>query len=178
MPNAISAHLETVGGIVARLEAIGLEPILVGGMALVVLGSRRVTRDFDFLVSFHTASIEPLLDIFYAAGFELASRVDADGDIVRTIDNRRVAAIRLRLDTPTSVYFLNRTTGLRIDLLFDFPVPAHELIPRTQKIKIQSQTFRLAARRDLLKLKQIAYKDRKSAADRHDIMFLKKRPQR
>ena len=46
-----SDHLETVGDLAARLHALGLTPILVGGMALVVLGSRRVTRDFDFLMS-------------------------------------------------------------------------------------------------------------------------------
>jgi len=40
-------HLQTVGEIVQGLRALGLEPVLVGGMALVVLGSRRVTRDFD-----------------------------------------------------------------------------------------------------------------------------------
>ena len=43
-------HLETVGDLAARLQTLDLTPILVGGMALVVLGSRRVTRDFDFLM--------------------------------------------------------------------------------------------------------------------------------
>ena len=32
------------------LDDLGLEPVLVGGMALVVLGSRRVTRDYDLVV--------------------------------------------------------------------------------------------------------------------------------
>src|SRR5207247_9206473 len=39
------AGLETVGEIVEGLRALGLAPVMVGGMALVVLGSRRVTRD-------------------------------------------------------------------------------------------------------------------------------------
>ena len=43
-------HLQAVGDIVQDLRALGLEPVLVGGMALVVLGSRRVTRDFDFVI--------------------------------------------------------------------------------------------------------------------------------
>jgi hypothetical protein len=34
-------HLDTVGEIVEELRGLGLEPVLVGGMALVVLGSRR-----------------------------------------------------------------------------------------------------------------------------------------
>ena len=49
------------------------------------------------------------------------------GDVTATIDNPRVAVTRLRLDAPASAYFLNPETGLRIDLLFDFPLPAAEL---------------------------------------------------
>ena len=44
-------HLDTVGEVVEALRRRGLEPVLVGGMALVVLGSRRVTRDFDFVIA-------------------------------------------------------------------------------------------------------------------------------
>lgn len=43
-----TAHLDAVGNVVEALAGLGLPPVLVGGMALVVLGSRRVTRDFDF----------------------------------------------------------------------------------------------------------------------------------
>ena len=46
-----NGHLERVGELSMALRELGLEPILVGGMALVVLGSRRVTRDFDFVIS-------------------------------------------------------------------------------------------------------------------------------
>lgn len=42
-----ATHLESVGSVVGALTDLGLSPVLVGGMALVVLGSRRVTRDFD-----------------------------------------------------------------------------------------------------------------------------------
>ena len=90
-----ATHLDTVGKLVAALDDLGLEPVLVGGMALVVLGSRRVTRDFDFVVARPDASVGPLLDVLYDRGFELACRVDAAGDVRATIDNRRVAAARL-----------------------------------------------------------------------------------
>ncbi len=46
-----SSHLDVVGELFEALARLGLEPVLVGGMALVVLGSRRVTRDFDLLVA-------------------------------------------------------------------------------------------------------------------------------
>jgi len=36
--------------VVAELESAGYECVLVGGMALVTMGSQRLTRDFDLMV--------------------------------------------------------------------------------------------------------------------------------
>ena len=121
--------IDVVGEIVEALEAEGLTPVLVGGMAMVVLGSRRVTRDFDFLVSGEGLDPKKIMAIFYKRGFELASRLNNQGDITVTIDNQNIASMRLKLDAPSSVYFFNRKIGLRIDLLFDFPVRAAEIVP-------------------------------------------------
>lgn len=44
-------HLRTIGEIVAGLRSLHLDPVLVEGMALVVLGSRRVTRESDFVIA-------------------------------------------------------------------------------------------------------------------------------
>jgi hypothetical protein len=62
-------HLQTVGEIVQGLRALGLEPVLVGGMALVVLGSRRVTRDFDFVIAHPGDRLTRTIDLFYNRGF-------------------------------------------------------------------------------------------------------------
>lgn len=168
-------YIEEVGQVIEEMERFGLLPVLIGGMALVILGSPRVTKDFDFLISTEALDREKLLKIFYKKGFELASRVNKEGNIVRTIDNQKIAALRLRLDSPSSIYFLNRQTGLRIDLLFDFPLPAREIASRAEKKKIRSYTFRIASRKDLLRLKEIAHKERSLASDAQDLEFLKKR---
>jgi len=170
-----ATHLEDVGNVVEALDDLGLAPVLVGGMALVVLGSRRVTRDFDFVVTRSDAALGPLLDVLYDRGFELASRVDAAGDVTATIDNRRVAAARLRLDAPSSAYFLNPATGLRIDLLFDFPFPAAALARRATTLKVRSAVLRIASEADLLRLKKIARTHRSSPGDAEDIAFLEAR---
>lgn len=47
---AAAGLLDEAGRVVAALTRLGLEPILVGGMALVTLGSRRVTCGFDFVI--------------------------------------------------------------------------------------------------------------------------------
>jgi len=168
-------QLETVGKVVDQLTNLGLEPVLVGGMALVMLGSRRVTRDFDFVIAKPDAQLEPLLDVFYERGMELASRVDANGDVTATIGSRKVAGIRLRLDAPLTVYFFNRESGLRIDLLFDFPLPASTLLENSTRKKVRSQVFRIASEADLLRLKKIATAHRSLSADAEDIAFLEAR---
>ena len=167
--------LESAGSVVEALSELGLSPVLVGGMALVVLGSRRVTRDFDFVVASPGDALDLLLDVFYDRGFELASRVDAAGVVAATIGNRRVAAARLRLDAPASAYFLNPGSGLRIDLLFDFPLPAALLARRATAVKARSRALRVASEADLLRLKKIASAHRASPGDAEDIAFLEAR---
>lgn len=165
-------HLQVVGEVAAELRALGLQPVLVGGMALVILGSRRVTRDFDLMVAHPGSQLDRVIEILYARGLELVSRLDAAGDPVTTIDNRRVAAARLRLDAPASAYFYNRETRLRIDLLFDFPVDAAPLAARATRMTIRSQVFEIASAPDLLALKKIAAAARSEPGDAQDIAFL------
>jgi hypothetical protein len=169
------SHLESVGRVVAALGDLGHEPVLVGGMALVVLGSRRVTRDFDFVVAAPGAQLPRLLDVFYDDGLELASRVNTAGDVIATIANRRVATARLRMDAPSSAYFQNPRTGLRIDLLFDFPLPAAALVERATSTRIGSMALRVASEADLLQLKLLARAGRSSPGDSEDIAFLEAR---
>jgi len=167
--------VDTVGSVLERLTAAGFMPILVGGMALVLLGSRRVTSDFDFVIAHPGERLQELVDVFYDHRLELVSRLDNRGAPKTTIDNRRVAAIRLRLDTPDSAYFFERKTGLRVDLLFDFPVPAARLAPGATRFKVRSHEFAVAAEADLLELKRIAQKGRSFAGDAQDIEFLEAR---
>ncbi len=165
-------HLQTVGELADDLRALGLTPVLVGGMALVVRGSRRVTRDFDFVIGRPGDRLMPTLERLYARGLELVSRLDDAGNVVATITNRSVAAARLRLDQPVSAYFYNADTGLRVDLLFAFPIDAAALDARAAKMKIRSHVFAIASDEDLLALKRIAAAARSAPGDAEDIAFL------
>jgi hypothetical protein len=165
-------HLQTAGEIVDGLRDLGLQPVLVGGMALVVLGSRRVTRDFDFVIAHPGDRLARTIRLFYDRGLELVSRLNDMGDVISTIANRRVAIIRLRLDAPASAYFFNAETGLRIDLLFDYPVPASELAERATRTKIRAQVYDIASEQDLLRLKRLALAGRSAPGDAEDIAFL------
>jgi hypothetical protein len=131
-------------------------------MALVVLGSRRVTRDFDFVIAHPGDLLARTIDLFYERGLELVSGLTEMGEVISTISNRKVAAIRLRLDAPASAYFFNAETGLRVDLLFDFPISAAKLAERATRTKIRGHVFDVASEQDLLRLKRIAKR-----SDRH-----------
>jgi predicted nucleotidyltransferase len=171
-------HLRTVAKITQDLRGLGLEPVLVGGMALVVLGSRRVTRDFDFVVAHPAERLGSLVDVFYGHGLELVSRLDEDGSVTATINNPRVASTRLRLDTPANASFFNVRTGLRMDLLFDFPVPAADLVAHATRLTIRGQSLLMASEEDLLRLKRTAATARTVPGDADDIVFLESRKRR
>lgn len=171
-------HLQTVGDIVRGLRALELAPVLVGGMALVVLGSRRVTRDFDFVIAHPGDRLTRMIDLFYDRGLELVSRLNEAGDAIATIANRRVASVRLRLDAPASAYFFNARTGLRVDVLFDFPIPTARLVEHAARVKIRGYAFDVASEQDLLRLKRIARANRSAPGDAADIAFLKSRRKR
>lgn len=169
------SHLEIVGRVVKTLTDAGFEPILVGGMALVILGSQRVTRDFDFVIAHPRERLETVVDVLYEHGLELVSRLNDVGEVTATIANRRVAVSRIRLDRPASVHFCNPKTRLRIDLLFDFPVPAATLAEHATRIKVRSHFVRVASEADLLQLKKIAHAKRAAPGDAQDIAFLEAR---
>jgi hypothetical protein len=173
-----SPNLDQVGDLVAALTEEGFQPVLVGGMALVILGSQRITRDFDFVIAAPGDRVRQLVEVCYARGFALVSRLNDEGLVTATIDNPRVAAIRIRLDGPDGVFFFNRKTRLRIDLLFDFPIAAATLAERARAIKIRSRVFTVASEDDLLHLKQIARAGRNYAGDAQDIEFLEARRER
>ena len=157
MTQETSGTIDEVGAVSEALSDLGLTPVLVGGMALVILGSRRVTHDFDFVIARPDDRLNEVIAVFYDRGLELASRVNDAGDVVATmIDNRRVAASRLRIDAPVSAYFFNPATRLRVDLLFDFPIPAAELMKTATTMKVRSQVLRVASEEHLLRLKRIA----------------------
>jgi|SRR5579862_3840400 len=164
--------LEEIFPLLSALEEKGLQPVLVGGMALVVLGSQRVTKDFDFLVS-STDLSRDLVGVIYRQGYQFVTKLNKAGEVVRTIDKLTIADARLKMDKPRSVFFYNWKTGLRVDLLLDFPLPTRDIADRAAKIGKRPRTLRVAAPEDLLRLKEIAYADRKSAADAQDLEFLR-----
>lgn len=166
--------IQSVGRLLKDIMELGYAPTMVGGMALVTLGSTRVTKDFDFLIEEEARKKKELMEVFYKHGLELVSKVDEHGNVVRTVDNQNVAFAKLSMDPPKSAYFFNHDLGLRVDLLFDFPIPAKDAHMRSTRKKIRSYSFHIASKQDLTRMKEIAANDRGLSSDLQDLEFLKK----
>src|SRR5204863_6069781 len=122
--------------------------------ALVVLGSQRITKAYDFLVSSADLSKE-LVRLIYRQGYQLVTKLNKVGEVERTVDNSAVASARLDLDKPRSVFFYNWEKRLRVDLLLNFPLPTGNIAARAAKIGNRPPILRVAAPEDLLRLKEI-----------------------
>ena len=166
--------IQAVGTLLKDIKKLGCVPTLVGGMALITLGSTRVTKDFDFLIEEEARKKKELMDVLYKHGLELVSKLDEHGNVVRTVDNQNVAFAKLSMDPPQSAYFYHHNSGLRVDLLFDFPIPAKDVHNRSHHKKIQSYSFHIADKQDLVTMKKMAIKNRSLSADLQDLEFLKK----
>ena len=170
---ARGGHLAAVEALAADLESGGFEPVLVGGMALVVLGSRRVTRDFDFLVTPRGAPLGDLVRVMYRHGLELVTKLDKAGDVIRTVDRAKVAVAKVEAAPSRSLSFYDERSGLKVDFLIDHPLPAHAVARRAIRVRLASRRIPVASPRDLLRLKEIAWKERESATDAQDVQFLR-----
>lgn len=165
--------LKTVGEVIKALNKVGLSPVLVGGMALVALGSRRITKDFDFVASKSTQDMRATSDVLYDHGLELVTKMDKEGNILATLDNKNIAKARLEMDAPDNAFFFNVKTGLRIDFLFDFPMKSEELFEDSNHVKIDGYDFHIASKKHLIQLKEMAAEDRGKPSDFSDLEFLK-----
>jgi hypothetical protein len=70
------------------------------------------------------------------------------------------------------------STGLRIDLLFDFPVPVADLLTHATRLTIRGQPLLIASEEDLLRLKRTVAAARSVPGDADDIAFLESRKRR
>ncbi len=171
---ATRGPLEAVASIATELHARGFEPVLVGGMALVLMGSQRVTKDFDLLVSARGPAIKDLVDVVYRHGLELVTKFGPTGEVERTVDSRRVALLKVNEEAPRSLFFYGWKARFRLDILLDFPVPAPALARRATNVKVKAHRLPVASPEDLLKLKELAYADRKLPSDAQDLEFLRR----
>lgn len=169
-PNA-----ERIARVVRSLGREEIEPVLIGGMALVLLGSTRVTRDCDLVIPDSPETRRRSVRAMYAEEFALVSKWDEERfRPVRLIESERVAAARLVLDNPAAAFFWNPASTFRIDLVYRVSVPAAELSARAVRTRLPGGVvLKRASVEDLKRLKEASLKDDPGRiSDKQDLVFL------
>ena len=177
---ARTSEFRTLAKLVRRLGLAGFEPVLVGGMALIVYGSSRATFDTDLLTARprDLAAAKRLMTAVFGAGFVYISKYDADGLPISWIDVPNVAAARVMTDGPDTCFFWNRDAEMRIDLLLDFPLQASGVIQESNSIELAANLrLAVASLEHLAALKEIAVRDRNRPEDALDLAFIRSKLQ-
>ena len=173
-------EFKILGKLVRRLRAAGYEPVLVGGMALIVYGSSRATFDTDLLTARppDLAAAKRLMTAVFDAGFVYITRFDADGLPTSWIDVPNVAAARVMTNGPDTCFFWNRDAEMRVDLLLDFPLHASGILEESNSFELAANLgLAVASLAHLAALKEIAVRDRDRPEDALDLAFIRSKLQ-
>ena len=176
------------GGLVGLLDSYNVPAVIVGGIAMRLHESPRVTQDLDLAIS--STAIAAAIDALYRNGYVLVVAVSEGGATV--IGRVTTARGWVEQNNPGSLTFVGRPAGVgdeethevphekirvesQVDLLYELTVPFGRLLHDAEKRTVSGVLVRYASLDHLLQLKE-ARSDR-SAADEADIAFLRQRLQ-
>ncbi|MGC4030211.1 MAG: nucleotidyl transferase AbiEii/AbiGii toxin family protein [Tepidisphaeraceae bacterium] len=150
--------------VIKALNAAGVDYVVVGGVAVNLLGHVRATVDLDLIVAFEPDNIERLKKALTEAGYMARMPVDPAG----LADDRTRAEWQSR---NMVVYAFVRTAGPPhlVDVFIQHPIPYPDLKTRSQLSTLGTEPIRICALEDLFTLKRIASRPQ----DLNDIQQLK-----
>ena len=169
------AEIQKLKQIIHNLDEIDHVPVLIGGKALALFGSPRLTFDTDIVIPSikDLAAAKLLTNAMRKADFYYVNKLDDGGNPIGWIDAPNVAASRIMIDKPKTIFFWNPDLEMKIDILLDFPLKTSVLLA-TAKDKMLDKTtvIKVASLKNLKKMKEIAFKDRKKSTDAQDLEFI------
>ncbi len=138
--------------------------IIVGGIALNLLGLMRATADLDILIDIVPENLAKVHALMSSIGYKLKqpinmSKLDAPG-LAKLIREKHLKAIN---------YY--RVGELKeVDFIIDSPVSFKRALTRAQKISVGAISLRVICVDDLIAMKKAVMRD----IDKLDILQLKK----
>lgn len=126
--------------------------VIVGGIAVILHGSPRLTADLDIVIDLEPVKAGRAIDVLQRAGFRAEIPVDirefADETVRRSwMAEKHMKALSLHdLDTPPTV----------IDILAESPIAFEDLYRRANLISLDEMTLRVASIPDLIVLKRLS----------------------
>jgi hypothetical protein len=136
----------TLGALVGKLTEAGIPYMVVGGLAVLIHGVARFTRDIDVMISHPREDVAGLLD---SLGSEFRPRVDDPTDFVR---ETRLLPLAGRLGTP-------------VDLVFAAAKFDEEAIGRARPEELGTVTAQVCTPEDLIVMKIVSERP----LDREDV---------
>jgi predicted nucleotidyltransferase len=135
-----------------ELNKLGIDYLLVGGLAVNFHGVPRMTYDIDLMLLLQADNILRLVMKLTQWGYKPKIPVDPKdlaNEMKRNIwiQNKGMKALN---------FYSEKLTIGEIDLVFDSPIPYDKLKSRAVKIELQGDRIPVVSIRDLIELKQRA----------------------
>ena len=144
---------DLIGLFIQPFETLGLSYMITGGVASVIYGDPRFTRDVDVVLELSTSEAGRLLDAFSQDDYYLPP----------------LEALREEILRPRNGHFniIHRDTGLRADVYLRGDDPLHEwAFPRRLRIPLDAGTGIWLAPLEYVVVRKLEYY-RDSGSDRH-----------
>ena len=169
--------------LIERLSTRGIVAVIIGGIALRLYDSPRVTQDLDLAV--RTLDIDRIIDAMYADGYGLV--VGVDNESVSLANEATTAESWIEMKRPGSLSFVSRPSRraggeiivaphedidvlTQVDFLIDLSVPYSRLLQNARAFKAGNTELIVASPEDIIALK--SSRSDRSSADDADIDYL------
>ncbi|MBU2541330.1 MAG: nucleotidyltransferase family protein [Candidatus Omnitrophica bacterium] len=139
--------------------------MIVGGIAVNLLGSLRSTADLDILVEMSDDNLSKIVKILKKRGFKVKQPVDPMG-----IADRKIRADWIKNKHMKAFNFYGKDGIKEVDIIIDSPVSYEVARKRTINMKIDDIRIPVISIDDLLRMK----KNTSRIVDKFDIAELKK----
>lgn len=152
--------------ILRAFEKNRVKYVIVGGIAVNLLGGYRTTLDMDILIDMTDENIRKVVTVLKKAGYyakqpvdpiQLADRKSRDG----WIKNNNLVAFN---------FYKSEKTYEEVDIILQAVVDYKKAIKGAQRINVGGLTLTVISRKDLIAMKKAAGRP----VDRNDIKVLKK----
>jgi predicted nucleotidyltransferase len=147
--------------------------VLVGGIAVNLLGSMRSTADLDILVEMSDDNLKKIVQILKKQGYQVKQPVN--GERSRTIDPMKIADRKTREDWIKKKHmkafnFYKEDELKEVDIIIESAVSFEEAEKSVVRIKVDDLTLPVISIDELIKMKRKTGR----AVDKLDIEELKK----
>jgi len=153
------------GEILREFQKQKVKYVIVGGIAVNLLGSLRGTADMDILVEMNDANLRKVVGILQKKGYRVKQPVDPMGIADARIRHEWVHAKHMK-----AFNFYKRDELKEVDIIIKSPVSFLEARKSAVRIKIDNITLPVISIDNLIKMK----KKTGRGVDRLDIEELKK----